>query len=230
MSGGIAAASLLLTDTAVADVYPAILATDVHELTAKVRQAESFAPFLHIDIADGTYVPTRTVTADALIRVAPAVPFELHLMVQSPGGVLDQWLATEPYRILFHPEADENARGTLQRIRDARKEAGVVLTQRTANHDCASYNGLLNQITLLTVVAGYQGGGLEWALLEHAARIAALYGVPIEVDGGINERTIEGVMTLCHPGRLTSGSAIWQATNAAAMYQTLAEAASHVVS
>mgnify|MGYP001567833519 FL=1 len=213
-----------------ADLYPAILAKNIHDLTDKVRRAEGFAPFLHIDIADGTYVPTRTVTADALMRVAPTVPFELHLMVQSPGAVLDQWLATEPYRILFHPEADENARGTLQRIRDARKEAGVVLTQRTANHDCASYNGLLNQITLLTVVAGYQGGGLEWALLEHAARIVALYGVPIEIDGGINERTVEGVLTTCHPARLTSGSAIWQAANSAAMYQTLAEAASRIVS
>lgn len=214
---------------AMADLYPAILAADAQDFTDKVRRAEGFAPFLHIDIADGTYVPTRTVTAAMVMRVAPAVPFELHLMVQSPGAVLDQWLATEPHRILFHPEADENPRGTLQRIRDARKEAGIILTQRTIDHDCAPYNGLLNQITLLTVVAGFQGGGLEWALLEHAARMTALFGVPIEIDGGINERTIESVFKACHPARLTSGSAIWQAANSVAMYQTLAEMASRDV-
>lgn len=212
-----------------ADLYPAILATDAKDLAEKVRRAEVFARFLHIDIADGTYVPTRTVIAEMVMHVAPKVPFELHLMVQSPGAVLGQWLATEPYRILFHPEADENPRGTLQRIRDARKEAGIVMTQRTIDHDCAPYNGLLNQITFLTVVAGFQGGGLAWELLEHVARIKALYGVPIEIDGGINEKTIESVVTACHPARLACGSAIWQAANSAATYQTLADMASRDV-
>lgn len=212
-----------------ADLYPSILATDSKDFGDKVRQSEHFAPFLHIDIADGTYAPTRTISAETLMRVAPSVPFELHLMVQSPGGVLDQWLATEPYRILFHPEADDNPRGVLERIRDARKETGIVLSQLTIDHDCSTYNGLLNQITILTVIAGFQGGGLAWSVLEHANRLAQLYSVPIEVDGGINERTIDGVLTMCHPARLACGSAIWTAPNCASAYQALAEAASHDV-
>ena len=49
-----------------------------------LQQAEHFTDYVQIDIMDGRFVPSKSITWDQITGVPPRVIWEAHLMVDHP--------------------------------------------------------------------------------------------------------------------------------------------------
>ena len=65
-------------------VVPAILTDDPKALEKMVRQAETFTDYAQIDIMDGRFVPSQSITCEDISQIPMKLNWEAHLMVEHP--------------------------------------------------------------------------------------------------------------------------------------------------
>ncbi|THF73241.1 ribulose-phosphate 3-epimerase [Cohnella fermenti] len=179
-------------------VAPSILSADFARLGEDVRTAERIgADWIHIDIMDGQYVPNLTFGPPivAAIRSCTSLPFDVHLMVNTPEKLLDDLKRAGADRITVHAEACLHLHRTIHAIRELGLKAGVALNPHTP---LSVLDYVLEDIDLaliMTVNPGFGGQSFIPAMLpkirELRSRLDAkgLTDVHIEVDGGINAET-----------------------------------------
>ncbi len=204
------------------EIIPAILTNDPNDLNKKLRLCESFAHSLHIDIMDGVYVASTSVTANHLRDAAPQLPFELHMMVRQPSAIINPYLALGPQRVIIHPDSERtNVVQLFKHIQESGSEASVAFAKSTVHEDWSQLIAMSQQITFVTVQLGGQGNPLQTDVLVAAATFCQLHpkGI-IEIDGGVNAGTIGSVLPL-HPSRIVIGSGIWNAADPKAAYEEL---------
>lgn len=191
------------------EIIPAILTHDFETFTRQVREAETFAPFLHIDLADGRFVRSRTIRPSDIARVQPTIPFELHCMVEDPEAQLLDYLAVGPKRIIVHQRSTDDAAGILRAIRDRGVEAALAVSPQTLAVDITNLLALLDQVTFLAVDPGAQGNPLVPGVLQKAKEFCQAHpSLPLEIDGGVKMANVHQVL-ICHVSRIVIGSGIW---------------------
>lgn len=201
------------------EIYPTILTDQFEILQQQVRAAEGFARFLHIDIADGRFVPSTSITSADLQTVLPTIPFEIHLMVDHPEDVVGDYVATGAKRIIVHHgKGREESEQLFRQIREAGCEAALGVSPMTPMADLMQYLSFVQQITFLAVEPGFQGGVLVPGVI-HAVRHFRMEHaeIPVEVDGGIKLTNAEMVAET-GADRFVIGSGIWKTEDPAATY------------
>ena len=86
-------------------IVPAILTGDPIELGKLVLQAESFTDFVQMDIMDGQFVPSQSVSCEQVATLRTRLRWEAHLMVLHPEACLEEFRAAGAEKIVFHFEA-----------------------------------------------------------------------------------------------------------------------------
>ena len=86
-------------------IVPALLAEKFETFLARLRQAETFADYVQIDLMDGLFVPTKSFPIEQLSGLETSVPFELHLMVNDPPAYLNGIEHPLLKQVIFHFEA-----------------------------------------------------------------------------------------------------------------------------
>ncbi|MFH1171621.1 MAG: ribulose-phosphate 3-epimerase [bacterium] len=202
-----------------AEILPSILTNEYQVLERQVRAAERFAPALHIDIADGRFVPSLSITLADVRMVAPAIPFELHLMIQRPEEVILDGIATGTRRMIIHRTATDAPEDCFSAIRRGNCEAALAVSPETLSADIAQYLALIDQVTFLSEEPGFQGGMLVPGVLQKARQFHFEHPeVFMEVDGGMRMSNI-GNIVATGAQRFVIGSAIWRAADPAAVYR-----------
>ncbi|MEK7631024.1 MAG: hypothetical protein AAB417_03295 [Patescibacteria group bacterium] len=192
------------------EIVPAINVRTFAEVKERIRTAEKYARWVHIDVADGTWTPD-TVWHDAkeFFGFTSPVSIEIHLMVTNPMAKMVEWLKTPMARLIFHIEEAEDPRRMIRMIRDAGKEAGLAVAPPTAPDLLLPYADDVQLFQILAVSPGPSGQGFDQKTLEKIAflRERAPH-LPIEVDGGIK---IGIAKTCAHAGAsyLVAGSALF---------------------
>lgn len=90
-----------------ASILPSLLVHDEHAFFSRVHTCEESADLVHIDIADGRFVP-NTSWADpvSIQKLQTPLRYELHLMVENPLDVIRQWGGIPSVaRIIVHAES-----------------------------------------------------------------------------------------------------------------------------
>ncbi len=202
---------------------PSILSADLSNLTQQIRLVEmSGADWIHCDIMDGNFVPNITF-GPVLVQAAKSctkLPLDVHLMIKNPDNYLEDFRKAGADIISVHFEEVVHLNRTINQIKGLGAKAGVVINPSTP---VASLKDIAEYIDLLLIMTVNPGFGGQSFISNSQRRIAEAVELRnslktnflIEVDGGINSKTIKSVLNAgCDV--FVAGSSIFHSDNIAA--------------
>ncbi|TSC90542.1 MAG: ribulose-phosphate 3-epimerase [Parcubacteria group bacterium Gr01-1014_2] len=195
-------------------IIPAILAKTPEEFETMVREVEPYTDLVHLDIADEGFVPNKTIDGfKELEKINTKLNFEVHLMVNNPENIIDNWLNTKASRFLVHAEAVSDFDFLINKINMAGREVGCVFNPKTGFSVIDSYVHRINVFQFMTVVPGFYGSPFLPEVLDKIRDFHIRYPDKlIQVDGGMNPETIKLVETSGATSAAV-GSYIFQSNN-----------------
>jgi ribulose-phosphate 3-epimerase len=198
---------------------PSILAADFANLAEEVRRAASGgAELVHFDAMDNHFVPNLTigpVVAASLVE-AVEIPVDAHLMVDNPDNLILPFIEAGVVSISVQPEAVTHLHRTLLMIRDGGCEAGVALNPTTPPESIEWALPYLDYVLVMSVNPGFGGQTFIPEMVEKVRRVKQMTDLPVQVDGGITERTAP-LMVEAGAQVLVAGSAVYKGDAATEM-------------
>jgi ribulose-phosphate 3-epimerase len=199
------------------EIAPSVLPADFSRLGEECAALEDAGvDRIQWDIMDGQFVPNLTMGPDvvASCRSHCTVPFEAHLMVETPDVLVERWVEAGCERLIIHTESVVHLHRTLGHVREAGAKAAVAINPSTPADAVANVLDLIDLVLVMTVNPGFGGQAyiatMEPKITEVRALIAARgYDVDVEVDGGISLDTVAGAVG-AGANVLVAGSALYR--------------------
>lgn len=170
---------------------------------------------VHLDIADGIFVPNMTISGFQEMReIATTLKAGVHLMVSKPENHLLPWLDNPAVEsITFHVEATKKYQEVVMAVKEAEKMVGVALNPGTALEAIKPFIDDLDFVHFMTVEPGFYGGQFVEAVLEKIADCQYFYPDKLLVaDGGVTPETAPWLVK-AGARMLIVGSYLWQNEN-----------------
>ena len=179
-------------------ISPSILSCDYGKIAEELKDMEACgADYMHIDVMDGHFVPNITLGAPVVkcIKKATKVPFDVHLMISEPLKYIDDFAAAGADIITFHTECDSPIDETIDKILSHGIKASLTVKPATPVDDILPYLNKLSMVLVMTVEPGFGGQSFMEDMMPKVSRLREEINrrglnCEIEVDGGINEKTI----------------------------------------
>ena len=171
---------------------------------------------MHFDVMDNHYVPNLTfgpAIAEALRQYGITAPLDVHLMIEPVDELAASFARAGATLISFHPEATRHIDRSLQAIKAAGCQAGLVFNPATPL-DCLKYvMDKVDLVLLMSVNPGFGGQSFIPATLNKLREARALIdasgrNIRLEVDGGVK---VDNIREIAAAGADTfvAGSAIF---------------------
>ena len=181
-------------------ISPSILSADFANLKQEVDlAAQAGAPWIHVDVMDGHFVPNITFGAPIIkaVRKLSNRPFDVHLMISEPLKYIDDFADAGADIITFHVECDSDIDSTIDKIKSRGVKPGLVLKPNTPAWTVFPYLEKLDVVLVMTVEPGFGGQSFMPNMMPKVKEIKrechrrGLDNILIEADGGIGRDTIE---------------------------------------
>lgn len=198
-------------------IAPSILSADFARLGEEVEAVlAAGADVVHFDVMDNHFVPNLTIgpmVCKALRDYGITAPIDVHLMVQPVDRMIADFADAGASIITFHPEASTHIDRSLQMIKDAGCQAGLVFNPATPLHYLDYVMDKLDVILLMSVNPGFGGQSFIPSTLEKLRAVreridASGRSIRLEVDGGIKVDNIAEVAA-AGADMFVAGSAIF---------------------
>lgn len=216
-------------------IAPSILSADFTRLGEEVRRViDAGADLIHFDVMDNHYVPNLTfgpMICQAL-RPVSTVPIDVHLMVEPVDDMIRAFIEAGADIISFHPEASRHIDRSLQLIKNAGKQAGLVLNPATPIHVLEHVLDKLDMVLLMSVNPGFGGQSFIPHTLDKLRRVRSLLDhyraqtgrrIALEVDGGVKTSNIAEIAQ-AGADTFVAGSAIFGQDDYAAVIREMRQA------
>jgi ribulose-phosphate 3-epimerase len=208
-------------------IAPSILSADFARLGAEVEAiGRAGADYVHVDVMDGHFVPNLTIGPVVIeaVRKVTTLPLDVHLMIENADRWVAEYARAGADLIAVHAEACPHLHRTIGGIREAGKQAAVVLNPHTP---IEAIEWVLPDIAMVLVMSVNPGFGGQKFIPSALDKIRALrrtldergLDVDIEVDGGIKVDNIDTVVA-AGANVIVSGSGVFGTKDYAA---TIAE-------
>ncbi len=178
-------------------IAASILSADFARLGEQIKEADSAgADSIHIDVMDGHFVPGLTIGSLVVEAIRPytKLPFEAHLMIESPERFVREFAEAGADLITVHQEACVHLQRVVEQIKGLNKRAGVAINPATP---IGTLEEILPFVDLVLVMTVNPGHGGQSFIATMPPKIAAMrdmiderqLDVELEVDGGIHRET-----------------------------------------
>jgi ribulose-phosphate 3-epimerase len=214
-------------------IAPSILAADFARL-ADEAAAVAGAPgrgadWLHVDVMDAHFVPNLTLGLPvvASLHKATDVPLDCHLMIDDPDRWAVGYAEAGAYNVTVHVEAAADPVALARNLRAAGARAGLSVKPDTPLEPHLETLRHYDTLLVMSVEPGFGGQQFLPGVLDkvRAARRHVDTGhltLLIEIDGGINDDTIEQAAE-AGVDCFVAGSAVYGAAEPARAVQALRE-------
>jgi len=177
-------------------VAPSILSADFSRLAEELAIVDPALDWVHCDVMDNHFVPNLSfgpLLVGATRRSTKAF-VDVHLMMESPWRMVDEFRKAGADQITVHLEACPETREVLRQVRATGAKAGLSLKPGTPWNAIAPYLPDLDLLLVMTVEPGFGGqafmpGMLDKVRAAREERTRKHLEFLIEVDGGINATT-----------------------------------------
>ena len=216
------------------EIVPSILSADFARLAETIARVErGGARMLHLDVMDGHFVPNLTIGPPVVesIRKTTRLHLDVHLMIENPERYVEGFVKAGANSVSVHYEAARHLDGTLNLIKDAGAQAGVVLNPATPVEILEDILEVADYVLLMSVNPGFGGQKLIPYVLDKVRKLDSMrrekkLALPIEIDGGVHlENLAEVVRAGCD--WIVTGSAIFHSPDAEATVRQMRDIASH---
>lgn len=187
------------------DIAPSILNAPFDNLQKLVEDLyKNGATYLHFDVMDGHFVPNLSFGSEVLksINKEHKLINDVHLMVDDPLKYVDQFLKAKADIITIHYEAFtslEDLKKCIDYIKSKNLKAGVSIKPNTSEEVLFPIIKDIDLILVMSVEPGFGGQAFQTKILKKIEVLDTFrknkgLSYKIEVDGGINNLTINEVV------------------------------------
>lgn len=180
-------------------VAPSLLSADFADLKSAVQLVDkSEAPWLHLDVMDGVFVPNISFGLPVIKAIRPHTKkfFDVHLMIVEPDKYVEAFREAGADQLTVHFEATTHLHRTVQAIKAAGMKAGVALNPHTSVDVLEDIIADIDLICLMSVNPGFGGQKFidrTYRKIERSIELRAKNGSKalIEIDGGVGTGNVK---------------------------------------
>jgi ribulose-phosphate 3-epimerase len=202
-------------------VIPAILTQETDVFNKMVRQAVGYTDYVQIDIMDGQFVPSRSITWEQIKAMPAGLKWEVHLMVKNPEVHLPGYKKAGASKAIFHFEAVSDPGKVIKAVCTLGMGVGLAINPETSISSIQPLVDQIDSVLFLSVHPGFYGAKFIPDVLDKIVELRRLRPeLSIGIDGGVKENNISqiaktGVNEIC------VGSAILTQSDPGAAYRKL---------
>ena len=180
-------------------IAPSILAADLMDMKNEIKLVDrNGADYIHIDVMDGHYVNNIAFGPNVVksLREHTKKILDVHLMISPVQKFLDEFISVGADIISFHPDADQNSKDIIKKIKSANRKAGIAIHPKVSINEIVGFIDAIDIVIVMTVVPGFGGQKFMHSEVNKIIELTNIrkeknLNFEIEVDGGINNETAE---------------------------------------
>ncbi len=171
------------------EVIPGILEQSFDEIRRKIDLVKDYVSCVQIDVLDNTLIHNDTYINFPAFKIFQDIKLEAHLMVADPLKYIKPLVENGFSRLIAHVEGN-SVRDFIITGHSFEIEVGVALDSPSPLEMVEPYLSDIDTVLLMMYKAGASGQEFQPEMLPKIKKLHQAYpDLPIEVDGGINEKT-----------------------------------------
>ena len=139
---------------------------------------------------DGTFTENKTISLEDMSLQDFTKPLEFHLMVINPTDYLEYCKTFKATHFIVHYEILKDPLKTILDIIDAGMLPGLAINPDTSVEEINPLLKYIDMVLVMSVTPGAGGQSFLFKTVNKLKELRKIYKGRIEVDGGINDKTI----------------------------------------